>query len=483
MIRLEALALAVTLLAGPAQALFGSWFWARNVPIRRLIRNVTAYVQLHPRDPDGYYALGRLHYAAFSVGPALTMYGQEGSEDTLPAVASLPSPGPGRDANGRSDDLRRAIENLQRSAYLGGGPSTLVTLASVLREGSPYALDGAWFDEVFPSIANRNEQVRTETAARVQRAFARSFAWTDDAEPDPIAEMLADPCRFAPHLIDVAGAMASDARESARTVASSCWRRLAADLYFKAFSWHETHVARNARWYDWAAAEQAARSYVNLVAELGIERQQADRIAAVRRRCPAWVGAGIQRCEPESARHRQDDFITPIVFSLTDRSVLTSLLMEDTTVAFDLDGLDASARWTWVKPDTGILVWDPEHRGQITSGWQLFGSVSFRMFWPDGYRALDALDDNRDGQLTARELDGLAVWFDRNSNGVSDPGEVVAVEDLGIAAIAARATGHSGASPMTRHGVTLTDGSVLPTYDWIAKRVTDPPRSRAVAYR
>ena len=91
------------------------------------------------------------------------------------------------------------------------------------------------------------------------------------------------------------------------------------------------------------------------------------------------------------------------------------------------------------------------------------------MFWEDGYRALDALDDNRDGKLDGDELRGLAVWFDRNSNGRADAGEVVPVEKCGIRDISARATSKSGMSPCNSAGITLQDGSVLPTYDWVAQ--------------
>ena len=48
----------------------------------------------------------------------------------------------------------------------------------------------------------------------------------------------------------------------------------------------------------------------------------------------------------------------------------------------------------------------------------MFGSVTWWLFFSDGYRALDTLDDNRDGRLTGSELSGIAVWFDRNTEEV-----------------------------------------------------------------
>ena len=39
-------------------------------------------------------------------------------------------------------------------------------------------------------------------------------------------------------------------------------------------------------------------------------------------------------------------------------------------------------------------------------------------------RSLALLDTNHDGKLSGKELDALALWFDKNRDGVSQPGEV-----------------------------------------------------------
>ncbi len=92
----------------------------------------------------------------------------------------------------------------------------------------------------------------------------------------------------------------------------------------------------------------------------------------------------------------------------------------------------------------------------------------------DGYEALDALDDNRDDWLSGPELAGLAVWFDRNSNGVVDSGEVVPVEQLGIEAIATHALSEQNGSPCNMCGLRMRDGRRLPTYDWTTSPVVRP---------
>jgi hypothetical protein len=112
-------------------------------------------------------------------------------------------------------------------------------------------------------------------------------------------------------------------------------------------------------------------------------------------------------------------------------------------------------------------VWDPEQTGRILSGRQLFGSATWSMFWPDGYAPLTALDDDGDGWLAGRELAGLAVWCDRNGNGVSDAGEVASLARLGIARVAVRPSGRQEGAPCNPQGMQRSDGTFLPTYDWM----------------
>jgi hypothetical protein len=169
-------------------------------------------------------------------------------------------------------------------------------------------------------------------------------------------------------------------------------------------------------------------------------------------------------------------YITPIIFSLDSRRPLSDLLGRQRRVWFDLDGDGEVELWPWVEPTTGILVWDPEGRGQITSGRQLFGSVTWWLLFRDGYHALDALDDDRDGWLSGPELGGLAVWFDRDGNGASDPGEVVPVATLEIERIAVRAQASEDGCPASPCGLWLSDGRIMPTYDWITSPTAEPTR-------
>jgi len=98
----------------------------------------------------------------------------------------------------------------------------------------------------------------------------------------------------------------------------------------------------------------------------------------------------------------------------------------------------------------------------------MFGNVTFWIFWPNGYAALAALDDNGDGRLTGPELRGLCLWIDRNGNGISEPGEVVPVESLGITAIQCGCHTNATGMPWNPAGVVFQDGSSRATYDWTA---------------
>tara|TARA_R110001592_G_scaffold94289_2_gene273047 strand:- start:449 stop:1477 length:1029 start_codon:yes stop_codon:yes gene_type:complete len=162
-------------------------------------------------------------------------------------------------------------------------------------------------------------------------------------------------------------------------------------------------------------------------------------------------------------------WVTPIILHLSERRTINELLAPETHVKFDLDGSGRGDTWPWVQPDTAFLVWDEDGRGDVPSGRVLFGSVTWWIFWNNGYEALKSLDNDNDGWLQEDELQGLALWQDTNSNGVSDPGEVVPIEVAGIEGIAVTATGEVDGMPANPQGLRLTGGKQLPTYDWITR--------------
>jgi tetratricopeptide (TPR) repeat protein len=164
--------------------------------------------------------------------------------------------------------------------------------------------------------------------------------------------------------------------------------------------------------------------------------------------------------------------ITPIVVPL--REGLTVFALEDRSarVAFDADGSGLKKNWTWITNDAGWLVYDPHGTGKVGSALQMFGNVTFWTFWENGYQALAALDNDRNGMLTGRELQGLAIWQDIDCDGVSDRGEVRRLAEWGIIGISCKYV-RDGAHPdgiaYSPRGIYFRDGSSRSTYDVILR--------------
>ncbi len=162
--------------------------------------------------------------------------------------------------------------------------------------------------------------------------------------------------------------------------------------------------------------------------------------------------------------------ITPIVVPLVDGARPSDLEARTAHVRFDGDGTGRVREWSWVTPRGAWLVHDPKQTGRVTSAIQLFGGVAFWLFWDTGYDALRALDNNGDGELTGKELAGLSLWHDVNSDGVSDPGEVKPVATYGIVALSCRFerdASHPDRIAFSKAGVRFADGKSRPTFDLI----------------
>ncbi|MFM8274688.1 MAG: tetratricopeptide repeat protein [Gemmata sp.] len=162
--------------------------------------------------------------------------------------------------------------------------------------------------------------------------------------------------------------------------------------------------------------------------------------------------------------------VTPLAVPLKDGLSATDLEARGAAVAFDADGTGLRAKWTWINSNAAWLVHDPKRTGKVTSALQMFGNVTFWLFWETGYDALAALDDNRDGVLTGKELDGLALWHDANGNGVCDPGEVKTLAEHGVVQLSVRFerdAAHPDRIAYSRAGVTFKDGTTRPTFDLV----------------
>ena len=166
---------------------------------------------------------------------------------------------------------------------------------------------------------------------------------------------------------------------------------------------------------------------------------------------------------------------SPIVVPLAD-APFEALIDQSSPVAFDFAATGDIRVRGWLGPDAAWLVWDPNRRAAIRSGFDMVGERTWGVFWTDGFEALRALDDNADGELSGAELGGLALWRDANGDGVSQAEEVRPLADHAITALITRGD-HTRPGLITAPtGVRFDNGRTRLLYDW-TPGINDAPVS------
>ncbi len=105
-------------------------------------------------------------------------------------------------------------------------------------------------------------------------------------------------------------------------------------------------------------------------------------------------------------------YITPVVVPLRD-APFSALTNNASDVAFDFSGTGDTRAQGWLTPDAAWLVWDPNARGDVRSGFDMIGQRTWAVFWHDGFEVLRALDDDASGELNGDELTGLSTMARR----------------------------------------------------------------------
>lgn len=141
-----------------------------------------------------------------------------------------------------------------------------------------------------------------------------------------------------------------------------------------------------------------------------------------------------------------------------------------------------------------LLVYDPLHKGQITSATQLFGDWTFggrriaglstalsadSIKWRNGFEALGTLDIDGDDKISGEELAPLALWFDGNRDGISQEGEVRPLGSTGIKALyyaVSRTDDRTGSLYVDRGYEREVDGTIVigMAVDWFGREANGP---------
>ena len=126
---------------------------------------------------------------------------------------------------------------------------------------------------------------------------------------------------------------------------------------------------------------------------------------------------------------------SPLVIDLNGDGIKTTSL-SSSNVHFDMNNNGFAEKTGWISTSDGFLVIDKNHNGTIDNGSELFGNYSDSTS-ENGFEALSNYDTNHDGKINIFDSSyySIKVWQDKNSNGITDDGELYSLASLGIKSI------------------------------------------------
>ncbi|WCM25838.1 cadherin domain-containing protein [Sphingomonas sp. QA11] len=121
--------------------------------------------------------------------------------------------------------------------------------------------------------------------------------------------------------------------------------------------------------------------------------------------------------------------------------------LASSNVRFDMDGDGAAERTGWIEAGDAFLALDRNGDGKISD----IAEISFvgdLAGAKTDLEGLKAFDSNGDGLLSALDarFAEFKLWFDTNSNGVSDAGEIRSLAEAGLASLSLSSTAPTRAS-------------------------------------
>jgi len=130
------------------------------------------------------------------------------------------------------------------------------------------------------------------------------------------------------------------------------------------------------------------------------------------------------------------DLFGPLVLG-TNGHGINLVPFGQSSAQFDVTGGGTKVQTGWIGAGTGLLVLDANGNGVIDNGTELIGNNFAGNTYASGFAALATLDSNHDGVINASDaaFAQLKVWVDANGDGVTQPGELLSLSQLGIQSI------------------------------------------------
>ncbi|WP_407920606.1 lipase family protein, partial [Facilibium subflavum] len=134
----------------------------------------------------------------------------------------------------------------------------------------------------------------------------------------------------------------------------------------------------------------------------------------------------------------QQRFGDPLVLDLDNNSINTISVNKQVMFDHNTDGIKYATGWVGAKD--GLLVQDLNQNGLIDHGGELFGEHYIKSDGSkarDGFDALADLDSNGDGVISVADnaFNNLYVWQDKNSDAITQQGELYHISQTGITQI------------------------------------------------
>ncbi|WP_114787070.1 calcium-binding protein [Vibrio tetraodonis] len=173
---------------------------------------------------------------------------------------------------------------------------------------------------------------------------------------------------------------------------------------------------------------------------------------------------------------------SPLVLDLDSNGITTTSL--ENGVYFDHDGDGKRERSAFVGPDDGLLVFDADGDGSITSGKELFGNntkLRDGTFANNGFTALSQYDENDDGLIDSQDgiFSQLNVFRDLNQDGISQSEELCSLEHYGVTSLKltyndSQYVDDNGNEHRQQSSYTTSDGSINDLNDvWFQMEKSD----------